>query len=109
MKLSESISGIDEQISNYTRNLENISTSLLQSNEEAAAQVRLNQENNSNLTKDISRVIADLQVVIEKDKAGMTNAFKPLADEIQNLTSKLSDISHSEAKSSNIISRLFKN
>lgn len=109
MNLSESISGIDEQISNYTRNLENISTSLLQSNEEAAAQVRLNQENNSNLTKDISRVIADLQVVIEKDKAGMTNAFKPLADEIQNLTSKLSDISHSEAKSSNIISRLFKN
>ena len=109
VKLSESITGIDEQISSYTENLEKISTTISQSNEEATAQAKFNQENISNVTKDISRVIADLQTVIAKDKEGITEAFKPLANEVQNLTSKLSEISHSEAKSSNIISRLFKN
>jgi methyl-accepting chemotaxis protein len=108
MKLSQSITGIDEQISSYTEKLEKISTTLREANEEKANQAKFNQENISNLTTDISRVIADLQAVIAKDKEGIVEAFKPLANEVQNLTSKLVEIGQSETKSENIISRLFK-
>ena len=108
MKLSQSITGIDEQISSYTEKLEKISTTLREANEETATQAKFNQENISNLTTDISRVIADLQAVIAKDKEGIVEAFKPLANEVQSLTATLAEIGQSENKSDNIISRLFK-